>query len=269
MSETKAITKTKEPLHKEALIKKFRSMGIKKDDIVLVHSSLSKLGFVIGGAQTVVESLLETLSEGTLVMPTHSADLSDPKNWQNPPVPTDWHKLIYQHMPAFNKDITGTRGMGKIPETLLRMQKSVRSNHPQTSFTALGSKAIEITENHALTPMFGLDTPLGKLYKLPTKIVLLGVSFDSCTAFHLSEVLTKKLSMKSEGAPLIIEGKRQWIAFEDYDYTDSDFMSFGDVLIEKGIAKVYTIGLTNAIILPFKQSVDIVKALIIETRFND
>ncbi len=268
MKEVDVIKQTATPLTKEDLTVAFKQMGITTDDVILVHSSLSRLGFVIGGAQTVVESLCETVSSGTLVMPTHSGDLSDPKYWENPPVPKEWFESLYEAMPAFSKALTPTRGMGKIVDTFLRKSGSYRSNHPQVSFTAYGKEAKLITENHHLTPSLGINSPLGKLYTLPSKIVLLGVSFESCTAFHLSEVLTKTVAMKETGAPIMKDGIRQWVTFEDYDYDSEHFLQYGEVLLKEGMAKRYPLGIGEVTILPFKASVDRVSELMLKRQSN-
>ena len=52
------------------LVAQLKQLGITPGGILLVHSSLRPLGKVEGGAETVVNALLEALGpEGTLLMP--------------------------------------------------------------------------------------------------------------------------------------------------------------------------------------------------------
>lgn len=88
-----------------------QNLGVCTGDILLVHSSMSSIGWVCGGSQAVIESLLKSVGEtGTLVMPAHSSDLSDPSVWENPPVPKTWISIIKETMPPFEVDKTPTRG---------------------------------------------------------------------------------------------------------------------------------------------------------------
>src|SRR3981189_3317470 len=90
-------------------------LGVRNGDILLVHTSLSSLGWVCGGAQAVLMALKQAVgNSGTLVMPAHSGGISDPAEWSNPPVPKEWIEKIYESMPAFDVDLSLTRGMGRI-----------------------------------------------------------------------------------------------------------------------------------------------------------
>jgi len=91
MSEKKIIKKSTEPVTIEILEKDLYKIGLREGMIVLLHSSLSSIGWTCGGAVSVILALENILgSDGTLVMPSHSGYLSDPKNWKNPPVPESW-----------------------------------------------------------------------------------------------------------------------------------------------------------------------------------
>jgi aminoglycoside 3-N-acetyltransferase len=107
------------PFTRENLVSDLGAIGLVAGDTVLVHSSLSAIGYVVGGAQAVVLALLDVLgTEGTLVAPTHSGDLSDPSRWENPPVPVDWWPVIRETMPAFDASLTPTKRMGIIAEVI-------------------------------------------------------------------------------------------------------------------------------------------------------
>jgi aminoglycoside N3'-acetyltransferase len=57
---------------KEDIIRSLRDVGLESDALLMVHSSLSGFGKVIGGADTVIEALLEVVSVGTIVMPSYT-----------------------------------------------------------------------------------------------------------------------------------------------------------------------------------------------------
>jgi aminoglycoside 3-N-acetyltransferase len=98
------IDKTNQPNTVSSLVSDFKSLGIKEGMVLLVHSSLSSLGWVCGGPVSVILALEEVLTEtGTLIMPTHSGDYSDPAEWCNPPVPESWWETIRNEMPVFDK----------------------------------------------------------------------------------------------------------------------------------------------------------------------
>jgi aminoglycoside 3-N-acetyltransferase len=222
LSEKRTIELTEDMNTIESLYKDLLNLSDLKGEIVLIHSSLSSLGWVCGGAQAVIMALKQAVGEsGTLVMTAHSGDISDPAEWINPPVPKEWIEKIYENMPAFDVNLSATRGMGRIAELFRTLPDSVRSNHPQVSFSASGKYAEAVIEKHQLTPQFGMNTPLGKLYEINAKVLLLGVGYSACTSFHLAEALNDRMPRKRMGAAITVNKKRVWTWFEDYAY-DSD-----------------------------------------------
>ncbi|MGV9342021.1 aminoglycoside N(3)-acetyltransferase [Streptomyces sp. NPDC003688] len=173
---------------RDTISAKLRELGVEPGETLLVHSSLSSLGWVNGGPVAVVQGLLDALGPtGTLTVPAHSADLSDPAYWRNPPVPEEWWDEIRTTMPVYDPRITPTLGMGVIPETVRTWPGALRSAHPQTSFAALGPRAAEITEGHAPDCRLGEHSPLARLERVGARVLLLGVGYGSCTSFHLAE----------------------------------------------------------------------------------
>lgn len=257
MSEKNVIEYTKLPNTVSTIFLDLRNLGVKEGDTLLVHSSLSSIGWICGGAQTLIEALLKAIGEtGTLIMPAHSGDWSNPANWSNPPVPKDWVPIIQENMPAFNKDLTPTRGVGRTAELFRTLKSTLRSDHPSVSFSAMGEHAEKITLNHPLDEQFGINSPLGAMYKLNTKVLLLGVGYASCTSFHLSEILTGKMSKEKCGTSILVDGNRQWVWFEDYRYDSDDFDKIG-IELEKNIeVNVGIIGNAACKLFSMKNGVD-------------
>jgi len=261
MSERAAIDNSGEmPVTIESLVGDLVRLGIQPEMILLVHSSLSSFGWVCGGSVAVVYALESAIGpDGTLVMPTHSNELSDPKNWSNPPVPQRWWQTIRDSMPAYDAELTPTREMGIIPETFRRQNGVVRSGHPQVSFAARGPHARQITSHHPLESGLGERSPLSRIYDLAGWILLLGVDHSCNTSLHLAEYRAEsaKINTVRTGAPLLENGIRRWCEFDELEGDSSDFTRIGeDFALESGLVKQGRIGQANAFLMPQRDLVD-------------
>ncbi|PHA35866.1 AAC(3) family N-acetyltransferase [Bacillus wiedmannii] len=234
-----------------------RELGLEKGMTVIVHSSLSSIGWVSGGAVAVVEALMKVITEeGTIIMPTQSSDLSDPKHWSRPPVPEEWWQIIRDNVPAFEPHITPTRAMGKVVECFRTYPNVVRSNHPLGSFAAWGKHAVEITMNQSLSMSLGEESPLRKIYDLDGYILLIGVGYDSNTSLHLSEVRTGACELIKVGAPIIENGARVWKEFVDMDYDSDKFVEIGVEFERKGTVTNGKIGNATCRLMKQRDIVD-------------
>jgi aminoglycoside 3-N-acetyltransferase len=243
----------------------FKKIGLEKGMNIMVHSSLSKIGWITGGPVTVIQALQDVITkEGTIIMPAHSGDYSNPEHWSNPPVPEKWIEDIKENMPAFRPEITTTRGVGVIPEIFRKFPGVLRSYHPCFSFSAWGKHAEYITKNHSLDYGLGINSPLGKLYKLKGYVLLIGVNYNRNTSFHLSEILSeKRKEFKNEG-PVLIDGKRVWKKFDDIEFKDELFNQIGKGM-EKEINVVKgKVGMAEIKLFNQSKSVDYAQKWIIE-----
>ncbi|MFN2134794.1 MAG: aminoglycoside N(3)-acetyltransferase [Candidatus Promineifilaceae bacterium] len=228
MTEADSIARVKEPGTRESLAADFRRLGLFPGQVVLVHGALSSLGWVSGGAVAVLWSLMDVLTpEGTLVMPAHSGDYSDPAQWQHPPVPETWQETIRATMPLYDPRRTPTRGMGRIAELFRTWPDVLRSDHPQLSFAAWGKEANFVTAGHELAYALGERSPLARIYDLNGDVLLIGVGHDNNTSLHLSEVRAPNPQLIETSAPWLEDGVRVWKCFPDIDYDEQRFPELG------------------------------------------
>lgn len=151
-----------------------RRLGVRPGDTVLVHSSLSSLGHVEGGAATVIHALRAAVGEsGTVIFPTFTG--KSQLSADNPPV-------FRPH-----QDPCWT---GAIPETARKLQGAVRSLGATHSVCALGALASWCTAGHqrCSTPC-GSGSPFHRLRLALGKVLFVGVTLSSNTLCHHVEEL--------------------------------------------------------------------------------
>ena len=158
----------------ENVVTALRVLGITSGDIVMVHSSLSSVGYVEGGADSVIDAFLSVLGpEGTLCVPTIIPTGKGPR-------------------PPFDVK-TSPSEVGVISETLRRRPDAFRSNNATHSVAAIGARAKGLTNGHERVGgrpspwgefAFGIESPWQKLYDLNAKYVLFGVDWNVNTMFH-------------------------------------------------------------------------------------
>ncbi|MEV0487452.1 AAC(3) family N-acetyltransferase [Streptomyces sp. NPDC050508] len=185
------------------LIRDLRRLGLRAGDTVLVHSALSTVGLVSNGADTVVRALSDVLGpSGTLVVYT--------------PTPDDSHPGT----PASAPDTTPGFGVGVLAGTVRTWPAALRSAHPRSSFTALGAQAEYITSDHSPDCSLGEESPLGRLEKLDARVLLMGVDFEACTAFHLAEYrIPSRLTGPHEGAEMLLDSSPFAVVGAAYEAT--------------------------------------------------
>jgi aminoglycoside 3-N-acetyltransferase len=220
------------------LVGGFRRLGVTPGQTLLVHASLRSFGWVDGGAATVAEALRETLGpDGNIVVPasTETNSLTSRKHREGIDQMTARHARRYRaEMPAFDRDTTAS-GAGAIAENVRKSAGAVRSAHPQSSFAALGPEADYLMADHQLGSHLGEQSPLAKLYKMDARVLMIGVGYRSCTAFHLAEYRYRPEPPKQTYACVVnVAGRRQWKSYEDVVLDDREFEDIG-VAMEKAL----------------------------------
>jgi aminoglycoside 3-N-acetyltransferase len=213
---------------RSTLVDDLGRLGVSTGDTVLVHSSLRALGYVLGGATTVVHALLDAVgAAGTVVVPAQTPENRDPSRWTDPAVPPPWWARIRAELPPFDPDLTPSAGVGAVAERVRTWPGSVRSHHPQTSFAALGPRAAGLMAGHALTSPLGEESPLARLEAVDARVLLLGVDYARCTAFHLAEYRLPQPPSRENGCAVMTTGGRRWITYRSVALDAGPFAALG------------------------------------------
>lgn len=239
------------------LAEQLRAVGVEAGDCILVHTKLSALGFVPGAQRGVVEGLRRCVGpDGTIVMPAFSGELSDPAEWRYPPVPAEWIEPIRAETPAYDAVLTPSRKVGSVPEYFRTLPGTMRSPHPQSSFSAQGPLAPTIVGEHPLSYRFGPDGPLGKLYALGGKSVLLGAPLDTNSALYLTQDRMPRQAPVAKKAPVVVDGAAVWQDYRDHTYTCDWFADLAQHLLDSGVGHRGTVGAATCHVFPIRQAID-------------
>ncbi len=229
MGERAAIERITKPNTLSSIATELRDLGVKKGETLLVHSSLSALGWTCGGPQAVCDALSEIVGgSGTIVVSTHTGQYTDPAGWSNPPVPDDWIEPIREERPPFRPEVTPTREVGAIPECFRNYPDAIRSRHPEVSFAARGSEAEAIVAGHELDDGLGEGSALARIYESAGSVLLLGVGHATDTSLHLGEYraeIPKETTASS--APVLRDGERIRVEYTDIETRTDDFDDLG------------------------------------------
>lgn len=254
---------------KQDILEALAYVGICKGQTVMVHTSLSSLGFVCGGAQVMIEALLEAVGdEGTIMMPAQSWKNLDPAagvHWEEP---EEWWPLIRENWPAYNKDITPTNTMGAVAEMFRKWPGALRSDHPARSVAAKGRYTSYLTSDHDLSNIFGEGSPIGKLYELDGSVLLIGVGYDKNTSLHLADVRADYPGKhnSTEFSAIMENGRRVWKQYETLYVDGEDFNEIGRAFERECHVKKADLGNGTITLMKQRELVDFAVRWIEENR---
>lgn len=219
-----------------------RDLGLQPGANVLIHSAMRTLGHVEGGANAVVDALLDAIGErGTLVAPTFTF-IHEPE--EDPIID-----------PAADKS-----EMGAITEAARLHPNALRSIAYRHSFAAIGRRATVITDVDPKYSIFDVRSSFGVMLALNAKVLLLGVNYSNSTSHHFAEWLcevpyrhTIDMNVKlrqSDGT--IVE--QPMIDYQPFGYGGSqhtDFNRLGQIQENRGTVSIGAIG--NSVVRLFSQ----------------
>lgn len=249
-----------------------RAAGLAAGQDVLVHSSLRRVGPLTKGAETLIEALSMALGPGgTLVVPTHNAG--------NSTTSRTWHeatrgmsadeRLRYEAtLPGWDRGRTPAQGVGALAEYVRLLPGAVRSDHPQTSFAAVGRRAESLTADHALDSHLGQRSPIGRMYDSGGHVLLLGVGYEACTALHLAEYRLPSVPNQVYRCYRQVGEGRLRCDFVAPKLDDSDFDDLGACLDDQPFVRRATVGRAIARLLPIPATVDFAVEWFVSNRIS-
>jgi len=172
-------TDFRQSITREDIIAALRSSGIRTGDLLMVHSSLSSLGRIEGGAETVIDAFLEALGPGgTLLMPSFTTSFIYFDGFLN-------KSRFYRPYDRCNPyDIT----VGKIPQYFMRRKGVVRSVHPTHSVIGAGALTEQVLSLHKENDApAGETSPFAKLLDYNGNILHFGSGINATTFLHFIE----------------------------------------------------------------------------------
>lgn len=197
----------------------------------MVHSSLSSLGTVEGGAETVMEALLQALgNEGTLVVPTFTDEVVARYN-------------------GFVFDVSNTPSyVGAITEAARVRPDALRSHHPWHSVSAIGPMADDLTHNKIDSP-WRPGSPMSQIVDRNGMVLLLGVPYLRLTLahwceFHLKVPYRPEITIQAtiRRADGLLETVIDHECPPNPGTTDRDYNRLGQAMEQEGVVKVGAVG---------------------------
>jgi len=162
------------PSTESSVARQLRELGIGPGDLVLIHSAFSKIGYLKGGPQTLIDALWNVIGrEGTIMMPTFP--------FNDPAFEYARRGVVFDVLKTPSK-------IGQLQEHFRTLPGSIRSLHPTHPYSASGKLAAELVADHHLkVNPFGEGTPLYRFAQHKGKCLLIGVGLKNCSPIRIVE----------------------------------------------------------------------------------
>ncbi len=176
------------PIPPAAIAADLRRLGLCGGDVVMVHASLRAIGPVTGGAEGVIDAILDVVGPaGTMLMLLGAANAHA---WVDERPEPERAALLVDAEPFDAATTPADPDVGVLAEVFRQRRETVVSDHPEGRFAAAGAAASMLLTDVPWDHYFGPGSPLQRLVELGGKILRLGADADTVTALHHAEYLT-------------------------------------------------------------------------------
>lgn len=207
-----------------------RRLGVLEGGVLMVHTRMSALGWVVGGEETVVLSLLDVIGP--------SGTLAAYAGWDENPYhlaawPEHWRRAYEAELPGYDSTISvADHDVGRIPERIRTWPGAARGEHPEANLVALGPRAAWLVSPHPFDEAFGEGTPLSRLVEAGGQVLMLGAPLGTLTLLHHAEALADVPNKRrvSYQMPVLRNGERVWVELHDIDTSSTGAFPYELVL---------------------------------------
>jgi aminoglycoside 3-N-acetyltransferase len=189
-----------------------RDLGVAQGDVVMVHAAVRKVGPIVGGVTTLVQSLLDALGAG--------GTLAAYVDWELGFDPGALEPALVDEIPVFDKRIArAARDNGILPEVIRTWPGAVRSDNPEAGVAAVGARAEWLCAGHAISYGYGTQSPFAKLVEAGGKVLVLGAPLDTMTLLHHAEHVARLAGkrVRRYRHRFLFGSEPRWVNIEEFD----------------------------------------------------
>jgi aminoglycoside 3-N-acetyltransferase len=218
------------PVTRSEIARGLRDLGVREGGVVMVHTSMSALGWVVGGEDTVVLALLDVLGRrGTLAAYA---------GWDENPYhlaawPEEWRRAYEAELPPYDPAISvADHEVGRVPERIRTWPGAVRGEHPEANLVAVGPRGAWLVSPHPFDEAYGEGTPLARLVEAEGQVLLLGAPLETITLLHHAEALADVPTKRrvTYRMPIARDGDTVWVELHDIDTSSIGALPYENVI---------------------------------------
>jgi aminoglycoside 3-N-acetyltransferase len=218
------------PVTRSEIVRDLRTLGVRPASTLMVHTRMSAIGWVVGGADVVVMALRDVLgSDGTLMAYAGW----DENPWHLEKWPEAWRRAYLEELPPFDpRTAAADRDVGRIPERIRTWPGALRSSHPESNVVAIGARAEWLVDPHPWDFPHGPGSPLARLADSDGQVLMLGTPLGTITLLHHAEHLAEGPDKRfvKRSMPVPQDGRTVWRTYEDIDTSANGAFPYEEVL---------------------------------------